>query len=115
MQTCREGKLSNWQSLTVITRVVMPVIELHHLYSGHMGHDQSLLLYRLFWLKANSQKLDVGRLNVVLRPCRAGVMSRRIEKSWDFKERFRRIEFTQKVSKTQEKELHHVKLDKICY
>ena len=44
-----------------------------------------------------------------------GVMSRHIEKSWDFKKRFRRIEFTEKVLKIQEKELHHVKIDKICY
>ena len=56
MQTCREGKLSNWQSLTMITGLVVPVTKLHHPYSGHMAHDQSLLLYRLFWLKANSQK-----------------------------------------------------------
>ena len=56
MQTCREGMLSNWQSLSMITGVVMPVIKLHHLHSGHMAHDQSLQLYRLFWLKANSQK-----------------------------------------------------------
>ena len=55
MQT-REGKLSNWQSLAMIAGVVMPVIKLHHLNSGHMAHDQSLQSYRLFWLKTNSQK-----------------------------------------------------------
>ena len=35
-------------------------------------------------------------------------------KSRDFKEGFRRNEFAQKVLKTQQKELHHIKLDKIC-
>ena len=59
MQTCREGKVSNWQSLKMITGEVIPATELHHLHGGHMAHDQSLLLYRLFWLKANSQKFVI--------------------------------------------------------
>ena len=40
-------------------------------------------------------------------------MSCRFEKSWDFMRRFWRIEFSQKILKIQQKELHHVKLDKI--
>ena len=48
-------------------------------------------------------------------PSKAGVVSRGTEKSSDFMKRFRRIEFTQKVFKIQEKELHWVKVDNICY
>ena len=41
--------------------------------------------------------LYTSYITLALRPCRAGVMSRRIEKSWDFTKRFRRIQFSQKV------------------
>ena len=47
-------------------------------------------------------------------------MSRRIEKrkkpkkTWDWKKRSRRIKFTQQILQIQEKELHLLKLDKIC-
>ena len=37
------------------------------------------------------------------------VLSRHIENSWDFKMSFRSMELPQKVLKTQEKEIHHVK------
>ena len=50
-------------------------------------------------------------LEVALDPWERG----RIEISWNFRKRFRRIEFTKKVLEIQGNELYHVKLDKITY
>ena len=33
----------------------MRVIELHRLHIGNMAHEQSLLMYRLFWLKPTAK------------------------------------------------------------
>ena len=64
--------------------------------SGRFGEKWTFL--RAFWGKWTLMCAfwEKGRSRVALRPCRAGVMSRRIEKSWDFTERFRRIEFAKK-------------------